>query len=40
MAKKQTKKPKKPGPKPGLLQLDGNWQDAMKKAVKKPKPKR
>jgi len=30
---------KKPGPKEDRLKLDGDWKKAMKKAVRKPKPK-
>ena len=33
------KKPKKTGPKPDTVKLDGDWQDAMNKAIKKEKPK-
>jgi len=28
----------KPGPKPEILKVDGNWQDAMKKSLTKKKP--
>lgn len=33
------KKHQKPGPKPDNLQIDGDWQEAVKQAIKKPKPK-
>ena len=41
MAKsKQAKVPKtKPGPAPETLKLEGNWEDAMKTALAKKKPK-
>lgn len=29
----------KPGPKPDHLKLEGDWEEAMKKALKKEKPK-
>jgi hypothetical protein len=32
------KQKKHRGPKPDHLQLEGNWQDAVKKAIKKEKP--
>jgi len=38
------KKPKakasesKPGPKPDLYKIDGNWEDAVKKSLQKKKP--
>jgi hypothetical protein len=32
------KKRQKRGPKPDKLQIDGDWQEALKKAVKKKKP--
>ena len=31
-------KPAKPGPKPETLAIDGDWQEAVKKALKKGKP--
>jgi len=31
-------KPRKPGPKPDKLKIDGDWQEAMKKGVNKRKP--
>ena len=40
-AKRQPKsKPAKvtPGPKPDVLQIDGNWEDAVKKSFQKKKP--
>jgi hypothetical protein len=39
--KKQINKSKaraKPGPKPDILKLHGNWQSAIKKSLKKTKP--
>jgi hypothetical protein len=27
-----------PGPKPEILKIDGNWQDAVKKSLSKKKP--
>jgi hypothetical protein len=39
MDKQNKHKKKKPGPKPNHLQIDGNWENAVKKAVKKEKPK-
>ena len=27
-----------PGPKPDILKIKGNWQDAIKKSLKKKKP--
>jgi hypothetical protein len=39
--KKVTKKRKaKPGPKPETLEVDGNWEDAVKEALKRWKPTR
>jgi hypothetical protein len=39
MAKKKPKPPKaKPGPKPDLLKIEGNWEDAVAKSLKKKKP--
>ncbi len=32
------KQSSKPGPKEDRLQIDGNWKDVLKKAIKKPKP--
>ncbi len=32
-------KPKNPGPKPERLKLEGDWQQAAKKALKKKRPK-
>ena len=37
-SKKATKKRAPPGPKPDVLKLDGNWQDAVKKSLSKKKP--
>jgi hypothetical protein len=28
----------KPGPKPDILKIDGNWEDAVKKSFQKKKP--
>ena len=28
----------RPGPKPSVLKIDGNWQDAVKKSLAKKKP--
>jgi hypothetical protein len=37
--KKVTSKPKKkPGPKPETLAVEGNWEDAVKLAMKRGKP--
>lgn len=38
MAKDADKK-KKPGPDPDHLKLEGDWEDAMKKALEKKRPK-
>ena len=41
MARKQKsrkKVPKAPGPKPSLLKIKRNWQDAVKKSLTKKKP--
>ena len=35
----ENKKIHKPGPKPERVKTDGDWQDAVKKALKKPRPK-
>jgi hypothetical protein len=32
-------KKKKPGPKPKAVEIDGDWREAMKKALKKKRPK-
>ena len=37
MAKKKPNR--KPGPEADRLKIDGDWREAMKKAVRKPKPK-
>lgn len=37
MPKKKPATPK-PGPKPEVLKLEGNWQDAVKKSLAKKKP--
>ena len=29
---------KKPGPEPDRLKIDGDWEDAVKKALSKPRP--
>lgn len=36
MSEKRDKKP--PGPEPERLKIEGDWQDAMKQALKKPRP--
>jgi hypothetical protein len=36
--KDMAKQRKQCGPKPDHLKLDGSWEDAVKKAVRKPKP--
>jgi hypothetical protein len=33
-------KKKKTGPKPNHLKIEGDWKDAVKKAVRKKKPKK
>ncbi len=38
MAKKQPKPKAKPGPKPDILKIEGNWEDAVAKSLKKKKP--
>jgi len=42
MAKKSAKPKQRtevtPGPKPDVLKIDGNWQDAVKKSFQKKKP--
>jgi len=39
MPKSAKKKPSIPrGPKPDLLKIDGDWQDAVKKSLAKKKP--
>ena len=30
--------PSKPGPEPDRLKIDGDWKDAVKKALNKPRP--
>jgi hypothetical protein len=37
MAKKSLPAPK-PGPVPEVLKLEGEWEDALKKALQRPKP--
>jgi hypothetical protein len=37
MKKNDTQK-KPPGPKPGVLKIEGNWQDAVKKSLSVKKP--
>ena len=32
------KKPKKPGPEPERLKIEGNWEDAIKQSLEKKKP--
>ena len=36
--KHMTNKPRKTGPKPETLVIDGDWKDAVKQALKKGKP--
>ncbi len=36
---KDSKGKEKPGPKPNHLKIDENWENAVKKAVQKKKPK-
>ena len=38
--KQLAKKPAKRGPKPDTLKIEGNWQDAVKKSLRKKKPAR
>jgi hypothetical protein len=45
MAKSPAKKPRRlskpkgaPGPKPDILKIEGDWQDAIKKSLQKKKP--
>jgi hypothetical protein len=38
--KKSTPKPKKRGPKPETLKVEGSWKDAVKHALKRGKPAR
>lgn len=33
-----TKKKQKPGPEPGILKLEGDWQERLSKAIRKKKP--
>jgi hypothetical protein len=35
---KSAKKRVTPGPKPEVLKIDSNWEDAVKKSLKKKKP--
>jgi len=37
-AKNKAKPKAKSGPKPDLLKIDGDWQDAVKKSLEKKKP--
>jgi hypothetical protein len=34
----KTKKKEKPGPKPEVVKIDGNWRDAVKLSLAKKKP--
>ena len=34
-----SKENQKPGPKPDRVKIDENWEDAVKKALDKPRPK-
>jgi hypothetical protein len=36
--KTEPKKTEKPGPKPVYLKIEGDWQEAVKKAIQKKKP--
>jgi hypothetical protein len=36
--KQSAKKPKRPGPKPEVLKINGNWRDAVKLSLAKKKP--
>jgi hypothetical protein len=38
MPKKKVGTPKKRGPKPETLTIEGDWKDAMKRALKRGKP--
>jgi hypothetical protein len=38
MPKKQTKQRNTPGPTPELFKIEGDWKDAVKKALKVKKP--
>jgi hypothetical protein len=40
MAKKKRIAKKKPGPKPETLKVEGDWKNAMKKALQRGKPKK
>lgn len=35
---KKTEKPSRPGPQPESLRIEGDWKDAVRKAIRKPKP--
>lgn len=35
---KETPERKRPGPKPEVLKIEGNWEDAVKLAMQKKKP--
>jgi len=37
--KRRLKKENIPGPKPGILKIEGDWRDAVKKSLVKKKPK-
>jgi hypothetical protein len=37
--KKKSKKVQKPGPKPDVLKLEGDWQSAVRKALSRKPPK-
>lgn len=34
----EQERPPKPGPEPERLKIDGDWEDAVKEALNKPKP--
>lgn len=38
MAKKKVTRKAKPGPKPETLKVEGDWKDAIKRALKRGKP--
>jgi len=40
MAKKKVTSKNKPGPKPETLKIEGNWRDAVGKALKRRRPPR
>jgi len=38
MGKKSAKHRRSPGPSPEVLQIEGNWKDAMRKLISKKRP--